>query len=171
MGYITYDDYATIYGTDRVSEGRFNLLRIEASRMVDDATTGVDGVRKLKLYFPVDEEDAATVRVCICKVVDFLGQVENAVDSSAAARGYTFDANGLHGKTVSSISAGNESITYSSGDSSNATAVDKAIASAEEKQKQVYEIIRTFLQGITDKNGVHLLYMGRYPGMRGDVDV
>lgn len=171
MAYITYDDYATIYGTDRVSEGRFNLLRIEASRMVDDMTAGVDGVRKLKHYFPTDEDDSATVKTCLCRVVDFLWQCQSIEESGMEARGYTSDSNGIHGKSVASISAGNESISYSAGDSSNATAMDKAIADTQERRKQVQDIIRTYLNGIKDCNGVNLLYMGRYPYIRGDADV
>ena len=67
-------------------------------------------------------------------------------------------------KQVASKSAGNESISYvTSGSSGTATLIDKCLAD-KEAQKQLYDDkIRNYLSGITDANGVNLLYMGIYP--------
>lgn len=169
--YITYEDYTSIYGTEHAPEGRFNLYRIEASRLIDYMTTGVDGVSKLKEFYPTNEDDVLIVKTCICKLVDFLWQVASIEDSAANARGFMVDANGIHGKTIASRSAGNESISYASGDSSNATAFDKAVSDVEARKAQMTDIVRTYLNGITDRNGVRLLYLGVYPRIGGDADV
>ena len=61
---------------------------------------------------------------------------------------------------ISSVSAGNESISYSVG---NATMIDKALSDPTVKEKLFRDTIREGLSGVTDANGVNLLYMGVYP--------
>jgi len=50
-----------------------------------------------------------------------------------------------------------------SSNAGTATLIDKCLAD-KEAQKQLYDDkIRDYLSGITDANGVNLLYMGIYP--------
>ena len=77
------------------------------------------------------------------------------------SRGYAETSNGLHGKVVSSVSAGNESISYAVG--SSGSSVDKAITDISERNKLISSVVRECLSGISDANGVNLLYMGVYP--------
>ena len=162
MSYITYDYYVALYGSESLTSEQFNVVSWDAFRKLDMHTTGIDGVRKLKVAFPVDEYDAETVKRCCAKLVHIATQIAAAENSVNNSRGYTETANGLQGKVVSSISAGNESISFSTG-GSGATIIDKAL-SDEAVQKKLYsDTIREYLSGVKDANGVNLLYMGCYP--------
>lgn len=153
--YFDYNDYVTFYGKG-VCFQDFNRLSIEACRKLDNHTTGADGVKKLRHAFPVDADDAQTVKLCGCKLVNLMAQMETAEKSL----GYETTENGIRGKVISSVSAGNESISYSVG---NATMIDKALSDPAVKEKLFQDTIREYLSGVTDSNGVNLLYMGVYP--------
>lgn len=153
--YLTYGEYTALY--DAIDERLFNRLVIDACRILDVHTTGADNIKKLKIAFPVDESDAQMVKGCAAKLVHFFYQVNQA---ESALVGYESTANGLRGKVVTSVSAGNESISYSTG---GATAIDAAVKDKAVRDKMSAEIVWEYLSGITDANGVNLLYMGRYP--------
>lgn len=158
--YITYTEYTALYGT--VEEHVFNRLAFDACRVLDIHTTGIDNVKKLKTAFPTDEYDALAVKQCAAKVVNLLFQIQEAENASNQARGYVATANGFQGKVISSITAGNESISYATGSSSK-TAIDNAVLDKAERDKLLRDTVREYLSGVTDANGVNLLYMGRYP--------
>ena len=163
MAYVEYTYYKALYGTNAVPETDFNRLSWEAERAIDKATSGVDSIRKLKVAFPIIEEDVETVRRCVCALVDFLSQIESAERVANAVGTYTERADGsLQGKVVSSVSAGNESISYAVGKTMD-TAVSTAISGTQNKEQTINEFIVGRLSGVTDANGVNLLYMGRYP--------
>lgn len=157
--YITYDEYTALYSP--VDGNLFSRLAFEACRYIDRFTTGVDGVRKLSNAFPDDEYDAKSVKHCTAQVISFLVQIHEAEQSASMGRSMEVTENGTHGKTVASVSAGNESITYSS--TWNKTAADVAATNPAEKDNAIYKIVRNGLSGVRDKNGVSLLYMGPYP--------
>ena len=157
--YITFDEYTALYGP--IEERDFNRFAFEACRTVDKLTAGVDGVKKLKVAFPIDEDDAASVRHCVAKVINLLYQIQEAEKSAFLARGYTKTENGVQGKVVSSVTAGNESISFAAG--GGATVVDKAIADLSERNRLIDSVVLDSLSGVTDANGVNLLYMGVYP--------
>lgn len=157
--YATITDYASWFGAIQGDE--FNRFSLEADRILDIYTTGIDNTKKLRIAFPTDESDAAAVKYAACKLINLLKQISDAEASAASARGYTEGANGLQGKAVSSMSAGNESLSFASG--SDTTAIDKAIADPEEKKKLIHNMIVEFFSGLQDANGVNLLYMGSYP--------
>lgn len=157
--YISFDEYTALY--DPIEERDFNRLAFEACRAIDRLTAGLDGVKKLRVAFPTDEDDAAAVKYCACKVINILYQIQEAEKSAFLARGYTETENGVQGKVVSSVTAGNESISYASG--VGATAVDKAITDIAERNRLICNIVRDCLSGASDANGVNLLYMGVYP--------
>lgn len=159
--YITFDDYTKLYNP--VEEKVFNRLAFDACRYVDIHTTGIDNVKKLKQYFPTDEDDAQAVKNCVAKLVNFLAQVQEAETAIAMGRGYTETENGLQRKIVSRVEAGNEAISYMESNAGSSV-IDKAAADKSIKDKLVSDIIRDGLSGITDANGINLLYMGRYPG-------
>lgn len=162
MAYIEYEYFKTLYPD--VPEADFKRLSWEACRKMDAATTGIDGVRKLAIAFPVDEYAAECVKRCACALVDVLNQIKTARENAAKASGYTETTNGLQGKVISSISSGNESISFSSGSSgSSATAIDKALSDKAAEVQLYTDTIREYLSGVSDANGVNLLFMGRYP--------
>lgn len=154
--YVEYEFYTSLYGTDAIKEAEFNRLSWEACKKVDYHTTGVDGLKKLKHFFPVYEEDAEAVKRCVCKLIDTMQKMQIAEDAS----GYVTREDGtVQGKLVSSVSAGNESISYSAGKNAiNASVNDSAV-----REKLYMDIITEYLSGVTDSNGVNLLYMGVYP--------
>ncbi len=163
MAYVTYEYYEALYGENALSKADFNRLSWDAEREIDKATSGVDGVRKLKVAFPTDEENAETVKRCVCSLVGFLYEIEQAEKNANSVGHYTERADGsLQGKVVSSVSAGNESISYAVGKSAD-TAISNAIKDLHNKDMAVYQFIASKLSGVSDANGVNLLFDGRYP--------
>ena len=162
MAYIDYGYYKSLYGVEELKETDFNRLVWEAERELDKATTGVDGVRKLQIAFPSKEYDAETVKRCACTLVYVLHQIELAEKNANSVGQYMERADGsLQGKVVSSVSAGNESISYAVGKSSE-TATSAAIKSVEDREKTIYSFIASKLSGVPDANGINLLYAGPY---------
>lgn len=159
--YITIADYNAIY--DGMDEKAFNRLAFDACRMVENYTTGVDGVKKLKEHFPTDDDAVQAVKRCICKLIYTMSQIETAEKAVNQGRGYTETENGIRGKIIAAVSAGNESISYSAGGGNTATLIDKALADKAVQNKLFSDTVREYLSGVTDANGVNLLYAGVYP--------
>lgn len=163
MKYIDYEYYKSLYGDKALVEADFNRIGWDAEREIDKATSGIDNVKKLQVAFPLKEDDAEVVKRCICALVDFLKQIENAESDANSVSGLVERADGsMQGKVVASVSAGNESISYAVGKSSN-TAISTAIESVKNRDLVIYEFIASRLRGIADANGVNLLYNGPYP--------
>lgn len=163
MKYVDYEYYKTLYGSKAMEEADFNRIGWDAEREIDKATSGIDNVKKLQVAFPFKEDDAEAVKRCICALVDFIKQIENAESDANSVSGLVERADGsMQGKVVASVSAGNESISYAVGKSSN-TAISTAIQSVKDRDLVVYEFIASRLRGIADANGINLLYNGPYP--------
>jgi hypothetical protein len=158
--YITYSEYTELYAP--VDEKVFNRLALRASRHIDRLTTGVDGVKKLRVAFPVDEDSVSAVKHCAAEAVNILWQIQEAEKSASLGRGYTETENGLQGKVISSVSAGNESISFSTGGTQK-TVIDYAVSDPSIGDRLICKTIRKYLSGVQDANGVNLLYMGVYP--------
>lgn len=160
--YAAYDFYKSLYDND-LTEADFNRLAWDADRMLDRFTTGADGVRKLRVAYPTDEYDADAVRRCACALVDIMRQLNAAEDNAAGASGFIETANGLQGKVISSISAGNESISFSTSANANATRISAAVSDTVAREQLFYDTIVGYLDGVRDSNGIPLRYMGDYP--------
>lgn len=158
--YITFTDYTALY--DAIEENAFERLAYEACRCIDRLTTGMDGVKKLKIAFPSEEDAATAVKHCAAKLVNLLYQIQEAEKTASLGRGYIQTANGLQGKVVSSVTAGNESVSYTTG-AVQKTAVDVAVSDVVARRKMISGIVREYLSGVADANGVNLLFMGPYP--------
>ena len=157
--YITLEQYTQIY--DAIDDKTFNRLCFDACRVMDIHTTGIDNVKKLKLFFPSDSDAAEAVKRCTAKLINLLHQIDKAEESAAGA--YENSEMGIRGKYIQSISAGNESISYTSGETGK-TAVDKAVADKSNRDRLLADTVREYLSGVADDNGVNLLYIGKYPG-------
>ena len=163
MAYVDYEYYKTLYGEKALAEADFTRLLWDAEREIDKATSGVDGVRKLQVSFPTSDYDAEAVKRCVCSLVEFLKQIEDAERNANSVGQYTERTDGsLQGKVVSSVSAGNESISYAVGKSAD-TAISNAIKDLQSKDVAVYQFIASRLSGVSDANGVNLLFGGEYP--------
>ena len=163
MAYVNYEYYKSLYGEKALPEAHFDRLLWDAEREINKATSGVDNVRKLKVAFPTNEEDAEAVKRCVCALVEFLKQIEDAERNANSLGQYAERSDGsLQGKVVSSVSAGNESISYAVGKSAD-TAISNAIKDFQSRDMAVYQFITSKLSGVSDANGVNLLFGGRYP--------
>lgn len=158
--YITFEGYKELY--DPIDEKTFNRIAYDAGRYMDSMTTGYDGIKKLKVAFPVDEDSSEAVKRCAAKVVNLLYQIQEAEAAAALSRGFESTDQGVRGKVISSVSAGNETISYSTS-ASAATAVDSAVKDKSIRDALIKDTIREYLSGVSDANGVNLLYMGPYP--------
>lgn len=162
--YVDYEFYKTLYGAKGVSETDFNRLSWDACKRIDAATTTVDGIKKLKIAFPTDEDDSETVKRCLCELINILYKLEQAEERVNASQGFVQREDGtVSSKLVSSVSAGNESISYSTNNISAATLIDKALSDKTVQEQLYRDTIAKYLSGVTDKNGINLLYAGRYP--------
>lgn len=146
---MEYAQYAALY-PDGPDESAFDRLRWEARRIMDRATTGLDGVRKLAVAPPVEEHDAQAVERCEAALVRLLWQTEQAEGCASWTDGT------VTGKVVTAVTAGSESVSFAA----------PAAVSAEDGEAKCRELVERYLSGVVDANGVNLLYMGRYPCLR-----
>lgn len=155
--YVDYEYYKSIYGKDAISESDFMRLSWEACRRIDVLT-----VNKLKFAFPTNEEDAETVRRCVCKLIEIAAQIEAAGKRVAEAQGYEQDegTGALRGKVVSSVSSGSESISYTAKAESGSTLIDTVMADKAAQDRLYLDTVREYLAFVPDANGVNLLYTG-----------
>lgn len=162
--YVDYDYYKSLCGPSAaVSETVFKNIVWVACRKIDYYTTGVDGFNKLQYAFPTDDYSAEAVKRCVCALISLINDIVSAENSIKSATGYIQKEDGTYqGKVISSISAGNESISFSSG-SKDATLISKATVDNALREKLFRDTISEYLSGVTDANGVQLLYMGAYP--------
>lgn len=159
--YITYDQFVTLY--DPIGESLFNRLAFEACRVMDIHTTGIDNVKKLRLFFPSEEYAVQAVMHCAAGIINLLNQIRIAEVAALESRGVESTEQGVRGRVITSVSAGNESISYSTGGSGSTTAIDAAVGNRTVRDKMIAEIIWEYLAGVQDANGVNLLFMGMYP--------
>ena len=152
MAYLDYSEYLNWFP----ETADFAKYEFQAELYLNKFTTGIDNVKKLKVAFPTDEQDATAVKYCVAQLVNTLIEI----DQASKGLGFTADANGIHGP-LASISSGSESMSFATG--SNGSSIVEASRSASAKNGLISDIIRNCLSGIHDKNGVNLLYMGRYP--------
>lgn len=158
--YVSLEEYLQI--NPNGTEAIYNQFAWDAQKYLDNATSGVDGVKKLAIAFPTDEDDAETVKRCMVAVIDALNEVNTIKAGMISANGYVSTGAGLISKSVKSVSAGGESISYGA-DSSTETDAVRAAKSNGELKSYVFGVIRHYLDGVSDDNGVFLLFGGCYP--------
>ena len=144
--YVDYEFYKTLYRTT-VDETAFNRLIWNAEKLVKNAVTCVDGRCKLDFAFPDVAYDAEAVKRCECALVNIMAKIEKA---ETEAEG---------NKTVKSVSAGNESISYDTGSG----LIGKVLSDKSAQSRLYADTINEYLRGTKDKNGVNLLFGGAYP--------
>lgn len=162
MAYIDYEYYKSLYGEEKMQEAEFNRVLWDAEREIDKATSGIDGVKKLRIAFPLGD-DGEIVKRCVVELVNFLYKLEDAEKNANSLYQLTERHDGtLQGKVISSVSAGNESISFAVGKSSD-TALGNAVKGFQNREETIYQLIRSYLSGVSDANGVNLLFAGKYP--------
>ena len=152
--YADYEYYQTEYG-GKMSADEYKRFGRRAERRID----GITG-NKLQFAFPTNGRDVEAVKDCVCELADFLYHIDSYNNAAMESMGTVAQADGtVKGKVITSISSGSESVGYSvSGSASTATmeaAKDKKVADA-----MVYGMVRDGLGGVSDSNGINLLYAG-----------
>lgn len=158
MGYVTYNYYKSIYGEDSIPKTDFNRLLWEACHRVDVLT-----LNKLKFAYPTDEDSSEAVKRCVCKLIEIAGQIEAANKRASEGQGYVTDAKGTHGRVVSSVSSGSESISYTAKAEGGSTLIDAVLSDKASQERLYRDTVREYLSLVPDSNGVNLLYAGAYP--------
>lgn len=161
---LTTSTYVSLYGEDgEITECIFERLAFEAEIYMDRQTTGIDNVHKLRQFFPTDEIDAKIVRRCAYELIHLLYRLEMAEKIAEEANGYVERPDGTKmPRRVASVSSGSESVSYVA-PAQAPTVIEIAVSDKNAKQSLINDIIRRYLGGVSDSNGVNLLYMGGYP--------
>lgn len=146
---VSYAEFIEVYGSDALTLTAFNRFEFDAEVILDDWTTGIDGVRKLRVAFPTDPVDVAAIKRCTIEMTKALADIDNIVQLSASG----------DGGVVASKSSGSESISYRN----DTSALLAAAKDASTREAYVGMIVRRYLSGRSDANGVNLLYGGAYP--------
>lgn len=156
--YCTYSDYVALYGGE-LTEADFARFAFAAGREIDKHTTGADGVRKLSEYPPTGVYEQTAIANCECRIIHEMNEMERA----AKALGVIVRADGtVSSAIVNSVSSGSESMSFA-GVSGGLSDIAK---SPTERSLFFRGIVQDCLSGLTDANGVNLLYMGVYPYVR-----
>ena len=145
-----------------ITEAEYNMNGYEAQIRLDEVTTTVDGVKKLKSAMPIDPDDLEAVRRCFAKLTHELTLVERAKNELISMSSVTSGAEGAHVGSVKSISSGSESISFGT-DANYTSPYVTAATNDEKKEEMLKNVLLNGLRGIKDKNGVNLLFGGVYP--------
>lgn len=148
--YFDYADYVKFHND--ISETEFPRYQFMACRELDIHTTGLDGYRKLQEAYPESDYDIQAVKACGCEIAHTLYRIEESQGDAINSDG------SMKGRVISSVSSGSESISYAV----NGNIYTEAGASNVAKSALIKAVCDKWLSGIKDKNGVNLLYMGRY---------
>lgn len=154
MSYITEEAYKAIFG--EISSADFLRFSAKAERVMIDHTTGIDGFEKLNEAPPTDEDVLTCLKLCAGDLIHAMSMIADAERSSGMIQR---SDGSMSPATVSSVSSGSESITYNTGES----ALSAAVANLKERRALFSGIVRDWLAGTKDANGINLLYMGEYP--------
>lgn len=134
--YINFNEYNTRYPSE-LTELTFPSIEGKAERLIDDITTGIDGIRKLEEYFPTSERDVNSVKNALIECVHESVMFDNFSKE----------------KEITSISSGSETIHY---------ATQSNIYSLQGTQRTDYlrKRLTDALRNVYDSRGVKLLYLG-----------
>lgn len=144
MAYADYEFYKNEYFGDTIAESDFPKWADRASRQIDVFT-----FRRLLSAYPPDEYTDKQIKLCMCELAEKMMETDKYLKASA------LNEEG-HATAVKSVSAGSESITYATGET-----VYASVIKDERSRTAFYRVTLTeYLNGLTDANGICLLYVG-----------
>ena len=151
MAYTDYKFYTKKFFGKTIPESEFREYAERASDCVDNYTMD---------RLPENERAEIKVQKAVCAVADEMYKIDQSKKASMDAIGTIQREDGtVVNKTVSSVSSGNESISYANGNSqSNRYTV--AATNVQEEKRILLEAAVSYLFNVTDDNGVYLLYRG-----------
>lgn len=156
MAYTDYEFYKSKFYGDIVPESDFLKYAERASDRIDQYTFDrlVDGL-------PDNERVKTKVQKAVCAVADTMYQIDQIKKASMDTIGTIQREDGtVVNKAVSSVSSGNESISYVTG--SNISSNVYAHASVDKKVENalLLNVATEYLAGATNDKGICLLYAG-----------
>lgn len=157
MAYTDYAFYTNEYYGDVVPETDFPKYADRASDRVDEITFD-----RLADGLPSDSRANKKVQKAVCSVAEALYQIDSVKNALLNNLGTVETEDGkVTGKTVSSVTAGSESITYSTG-TSDASKTVYAQACMDKKVENILiqQKAGQYLYGVKDDKGEYLLYAG-----------
>lgn len=157
MAYTDYAFYKNEYHGDVVPETDFPRYADRASDRIDAITFD-----RLADGLPSDVRANKKVQKAVCSVAETLYQIGSIKSTLLSNLGTVETEDGkVTGKTVSSVTAGSESITYSTG-MSDASKTVYAQAAMDKKVENilVQQSAGQYLYGVKDDKGEYLLYAG-----------
>lgn len=140
--------YRVQYFSSLIPDEQFDKYITQAEDIIHTLTFG-----RLLGGLPSDEYSAVRVRRACCAVAEILYRT----DCETIAQSSMQDGSGAYHGSISSITAGNESIHYST---SQQTTAAKAAGDTAYKNKLIYQTAAGYLANVCDDNGVNLLYAG-----------
>ena len=144
MAYADYEFYKNEYFGDTIAGSDFPKWAERASRQMDVFT-----FRRLLSAYPTDEYTDRQIKLCVCELAEKMMETDKYLKASALTEQG-------HSSVVKSVSAGSESITYATGET-----VYASVVKDNRSRQAFYRVTLTeYLNGLTDANGVCLLYAG-----------
>lgn len=148
--YSTSQFYVEEYFGNEIPLDDINKYLSRASDELDTLTYG----RLIKAY-PTEHIYDEKVQKAVCAVAECLYKIEEQRKAVAAR----IDTDGKYTGPISSIKAGEESVSYTSVNSSSS--VYSAAAASKEVQNQlIAETATRYIANVPDANGINLLYAG-----------
>lgn len=156
MAYTDYEFYKSKFYGDTVPESDFLKYAERASDRIDQYTFDrlVDGL-------PDDERVKTKVQKAVCAVADTMYQIDQIKKASMDAIGTIQREDGtVVNKAVSSVSSGNESISYATGSNISSNVYVQASMDKKVENALLLNVATEYLAGATNDKGICLLYAG-----------
>lgn len=148
MALTDYDFYKNQFYGDTIAEDEFAKYEAMSEDRVHALTSD-----RLAYGLPSDERSGVKVQKAVCALADLL----YLINQEALSQATVTDENGNTHRAVSSITAGSESISYST---TASTEISKAVADTAFKESLIASTVIPYLANVADDKGVNLLYRG-----------
>lgn len=156
MAYTDYEFYKSKFYGDTVPESDFLKYAERASDRIDQYTFDrlVDGL-------PENERVKTKVQKAVCAVADTMYQIDQIKKASMDTVGTIQKEDGtVVNKAVSSVSSGNESISYATGSNISSNVYTQASMDKKVENALLLNVATGYLAGATNDKGICLLYAG-----------
>jgi hypothetical protein len=156
MAYTDYEFYKSKFYGDTVPESDFLKYAERASDRIDQYTFDrlVDGL-------PDNERVKTKVQKAVCAVADTMYQIDQIKKASMDTVGTIQREDGtVVNKAVSSVSSGNESISYATGNNISSNVYTQASMDKKVENALLLNVATEYLAGATNDKGICLLYAG-----------
>lgn len=156
MAYTDYEFYKNEFYGDAVPESNFLKYADRASDRIDQYTFDrlVDGL-------PENERAKTKVQKAVCAVADEMYKVDQARNALMDNIGTIQREDGtVVNKAVSSVSSGNESISYATGSNISSNVYAQASMDKKVENALLLNVATEYLAGATNDKGICLLYAG-----------